>query len=129
LTDHSSRAAWKGRETLLDSFMSRLDQTLVERGLCESRERAKRAILAGSVKINGQPARKPSDPVKPEDQLLLVAPEKYVSRGGHKLEQALRHFNVNVSGQTMNASKSASSTTFHGMILGLKKNTGTKRAS
>ncbi len=80
--------------------MSRLDQVLVERGLCESRERAKRAIMAGSVKINGQLARKPSDSVKPEDQLTLVAPEPFVSRGGYKLEHALRHFNVDVSGQT-----------------------------
>ena len=47
--------------------MTRLDQALVERGLCESRERAKRAILAGQVRVNGQPARKPSDSVKPGD--------------------------------------------------------------
>ena len=44
--------------------MIRLDQALVERGLCESRERAKRAILAGQVRVNAQPARKPSDSVK-----------------------------------------------------------------
>ncbi len=36
--------------------MIRLDQALVERGLCDSRERAKRAILAGQVRVNGQPA-------------------------------------------------------------------------
>ena len=45
--------------------MNRLDQALVERGLCESRERAKRLILAGQVRVNAQTARKPSDPVKP----------------------------------------------------------------
>ena len=66
--------------------MSRLDQILVERGLCESRERAKRAVMAGVVMINGQTARKPSDDVHPDDQLTVVAPEKYVSRGGHKLD-------------------------------------------
>ena len=48
--------------------MTRLDQALVERGLCESRERAKRAVLAGQVRINAQPARKPSDTVKPGDR-------------------------------------------------------------
>jgi 23S rRNA (cytidine1920-2'-O)/16S rRNA (cytidine1409-2'-O)-methyltransferase len=80
--------------------MNRLDQILVERGLCESREKAKRAVLAGSVKINGQPARKPSDSVRPDDQLTLAAPEKYVSRGGYKLEEALRRFGVDVAGQT-----------------------------
>ncbi len=44
--------------------MSRLDQALVERGLCESREKAKRAIMAGQVRINERLARKPSDSVK-----------------------------------------------------------------
>ena len=78
--------------------MIRLDQALVERGLCESRERAKRAILAGQVRVNGQPARKPSDSVKPDDALTLDAGEKYVSRGGHKLEHALKHFQLDVTG-------------------------------
>jgi 23S rRNA (cytidine1920-2'-O)/16S rRNA (cytidine1409-2'-O)-methyltransferase len=80
--------------------MTRLDQALVERGLCESRERAKRAILAGQVRINAQSAHKPSDSVKPDDQLTLDADEKYVSRGGHKLEHALRHFQLDVTGLT-----------------------------
>src|SRR5215471_1349483 len=80
--------------------MSRLDQALVERGLCESREKAKRAIMAGQVRINEQPARKPSDPVEESDELTLIAPEKYVSRGGLKLEHALEHFHLNVAGQT-----------------------------
>jgi 23S rRNA (cytidine1920-2'-O)/16S rRNA (cytidine1409-2'-O)-methyltransferase len=78
--------------------MIRLDQALVERGLCESRERAKRAILAGQVRVNGHPARKPSDSVKPDDALTLDAGEKYVSRGGHKLEHALQHFQLDVKG-------------------------------
>lgn len=80
--------------------MIRLDQALVERGLCESREKAKRAIMAGTVKVNGQPARKPSDSVKPDDELALAQPEKFVSRGGHKLEHALEHFQMDVSGMT-----------------------------
>ncbi len=78
--------------------MTRLDQALVERGLCESRERAKRAILAGQVRVNAQPARKPSDSVNHGDALTLDAPEKFVSRGGHKLEHALEHFQINVAG-------------------------------
>jgi 23S rRNA (cytidine1920-2'-O)/16S rRNA (cytidine1409-2'-O)-methyltransferase len=80
--------------------MTRLDQALVERGLCESRERAKRAILAGQVRVNAQSARKPSDSVKPEDQLALDAGDKYVSRGGHKLEHALNRFHLDVTGMT-----------------------------
>jgi 23S rRNA (cytidine1920-2'-O)/16S rRNA (cytidine1409-2'-O)-methyltransferase len=78
----------------------RLDQTLVERGLCESRERAKRLILAGQVRINAQTARKPSDRVEPRDELTLDQPEKFVSRGGHKLEHALEHFQLSVAGLT-----------------------------
>jgi 23S rRNA (cytidine1920-2'-O)/16S rRNA (cytidine1409-2'-O)-methyltransferase len=74
----------------------RLDQALVVRGLSESREKAKRAILAGTVKINGQRADKASDTVRDGDQVSIDAPEKFVSRGGHKLEQALTYFNISV---------------------------------
>ncbi|HET7623745.1 MAG TPA: TlyA family RNA methyltransferase [Verrucomicrobiae bacterium] len=80
--------------------MIRLDQALVERGLCDSREKAKRAVMAGTVRVNGQSARKPSDSVKPEDRITLDAPEKFVSRGGHKLEHALEYFHLDVSGLT-----------------------------
>ncbi len=80
--------------------MPRLDQVLVERGLCESREKAKRVILAGQVRINRHSARKPSDSARPEDQIEVLAEEKYVSRGGHKLEHALRHFQLRVEGAT-----------------------------
>ena len=78
--------------------MIRLDQALVERGLCASRENAKRLVLAGKVRINARPARKPGDPVGPQDTLEVETPEKYVSRGGHKLEHALIHFQVDPSG-------------------------------
>ncbi|MBI3854013.1 MAG: TlyA family RNA methyltransferase [Verrucomicrobia bacterium] len=78
--------------------MNRLDQALVERGLCESRERARRAIMAGQVQINQQPAQKPGQTVKPGDQLILLTPAKYVSRGGTKLEHALMHFQLQVAG-------------------------------
>lgn len=80
--------------------MTRLDQALVERGLSDSREKAKRAVLAGQVRINQQPARKPSDPIKPSDEIALVASERYVSRGGHKLEHGLEHFGLDVAGCT-----------------------------
>jgi 23S rRNA (cytidine1920-2'-O)/16S rRNA (cytidine1409-2'-O)-methyltransferase len=78
--------------------MTRLDQVLVERGLCESREKAKRAIMAGQVIVNGQPARKPSDGVNAEGVISLTAGEKYVSRGGLKLEHALQQFGLSVAG-------------------------------
>jgi len=80
--------------------MARLDQALVERGLCESREKAKVAVMAGRVRINDRLARKPSDPVKPADKLTLLTPERFVSRGGFKLEHALNRFQLEVSGKT-----------------------------
>jgi 23S rRNA (cytidine1920-2'-O)/16S rRNA (cytidine1409-2'-O)-methyltransferase len=80
--------------------MRRLDQELVDRGLCESREKAKRSILAGEVRINEQLAHKASDSVKPGDHITLAAPEKFVSRGGFKLEHALDYFHVDVSALT-----------------------------
>lgn len=78
--------------------MLRLDQALVERGLCESREKAKRAVLAGQVRVNQQLARKPSDAIESADAITLDAGEKYVSRGGYKLERALKHFQLDVTG-------------------------------
>jgi len=78
----------------------RLDQLLVERGLCESREKAQRAIMAGVVRVNGQTAHKPSDAVSESDAVELTAEEKFVSRGGHKLEHALEHFGLDVTGTT-----------------------------
>jgi 23S rRNA (cytidine1920-2'-O)/16S rRNA (cytidine1409-2'-O)-methyltransferase len=78
--------------------MIRLDQALVERGICDSREKAKRAVMAGQALINGQPARKASDSVRPGDNLALATPERYVSRGGHKLAHALQHFQLKVTG-------------------------------
>jgi 23S rRNA (cytidine1920-2'-O)/16S rRNA (cytidine1409-2'-O)-methyltransferase len=80
--------------------VERLDQALVTRGLCESREVAKRAVMAGQVRINDRLARKASDSVKPADHVALLAAEKYVSRGGFKLEHALQRFQLDVSGKT-----------------------------
>ena len=79
---------------------ARLDQALVERGFFASREKAQRAILAGQVRVGGHVARKPSDPIKPDDEVLLDTPERYVSRGGYKLEHGMSHFQVETSGIT-----------------------------
>ena len=62
---------------------------MVERGLCESREKAKRAIMAGQVLVAGQVTDKPSTEVATDAAIELKAEEKFVSRGGHKLEAAL----------------------------------------
>jgi 23S rRNA (cytidine1920-2'-O)/16S rRNA (cytidine1409-2'-O)-methyltransferase len=79
--------------------MGRLDQALVERGLTGSREMGKRAILEGRVRINGQRAGKASDGVRATDRLEVAGPEKFVSRGGLKLEHGLDHFGLEVSGR------------------------------
>ena len=76
-----------------------LDLALVDRGLCESREKAKRAVMAGKALLNGQRAAKASDKVKQNDELALAAADKFVSRGGHKLEHALETFGVEMAGQ------------------------------
>jgi 23S rRNA (cytidine1920-2'-O)/16S rRNA (cytidine1409-2'-O)-methyltransferase len=78
----------------------RLDQALVQRALCPSREKARRAILAGQVTLRGHTAKKPSDLVGPGDDLALAVPERYVSRGGFKLEHGLRHFQLDPRGLT-----------------------------
>jgi len=76
-----------------------MDQALVDRGICASREKAKRAIMAGQALVNGQPARKASDSVSDTDQLALATPDKFVSRDGQKLEHALQHFQLDVTDQ------------------------------
>ena len=80
--------------------MTRLDQALVERALCDSREKAKRLVLAGAVRVNGHPARTASDSVKPAAEITVAAPETFVRRGGHTLEHALERFQLNVAGLT-----------------------------
>ncbi|RDU35176.1 TlyA family rRNA (cytidine-2'-O)-methyltransferase [Neobacillus piezotolerans] len=80
----------------------RLDVLLVERGLAETREKAKRAIMAGLVYTNEQRLDKPGEKISIDSPLAIkgnVLP--YVSRGGLKLEKALRVFNVDVTGKTM----------------------------
>ncbi len=73
---------------------TRLDTLLVDRQLAESREKAKRLILAGAVRVEGQLAHKPSDLVENSAALKVTAAEQYVSRGGHKLEAALDAFGI-----------------------------------
>lgn len=56
--------------------------------------------MAGLVRINGQPARKSSDSIRDTDELAVADREKYVSRGGLKLEHALKEFTIPVAGLT-----------------------------
>ncbi len=75
----------------------RVDVLLVERGLAETREKAKRAIMAGLVYSNEERLDKPGEKVNEDIPLTLKGnPLPYVSRGGLKLEKALRTFDVDV---------------------------------
>ena len=76
----------------------RLDLVLVAKGLAESREKAQALIMAGDVLVNGQKAAKPGQAVAEEALLSVAAPPRYVSRGGLKLEAALRQFAVDPAG-------------------------------
>jgi len=76
----------------------RLDQALVSQGLCESREQAKRLVLAGEVLVNGEPQSKPGTPVAADANFFIKQRPRYVGRGGLKLEGALHHFGVDPTG-------------------------------
>ncbi|HEY5704662.1 MAG TPA: TlyA family RNA methyltransferase [Terrimicrobiaceae bacterium] len=78
---------------------TRIDQLLVTRGLCASREKAQRAIMAGRVTVGGQRAEKPGLQVATDAQVEVHGGEKYVGRGGLKLEAALDHFKLSVDGK------------------------------
>lgn len=76
----------------------RLDLLLVERGLVPSLEQARTAVLAGDVLVNGEQARAPSTTVAKDAMIELTRSPRYVSRGGEKLEHALRAFALDVRG-------------------------------
>ncbi|TDL34634.1 TlyA family RNA methyltransferase [Jeotgalibacillus sp. S-D1] len=80
----------------------RIDVLLVEQGLAETREKAKRSIMAGLVYANEVRLDKPGEKI-PEDTLLTIKGNvlPYVSRGGLKLEKALSYFSINVQGKKM----------------------------
>ncbi len=75
---------------------NRLDKLLFEKGLAESREKAKGLILAGSVLVNGIVIDKAGTLINNDDVLTLKSRMPYVSRGGLKLEHALTEFNIDV---------------------------------
>lgn len=80
----------------------RIDVLLVEQGLAETREKAKRAIMAGLVYANEERLDKPGEKISADTQLTVkgkVMP--YVSRGGLKLEKAIAEFNLNLQDQVM----------------------------
>ena len=81
------------------SSRQRLDLSVVERGLAESREKARALILAGQVLVNGQKADKAGANVDAHAKIELLAQPRFVGRGGLKLEAALDHFQISASGK------------------------------
>ncbi len=78
---------------------TRLDIALVESGFAESREKAKALIMSGIVYVNNQKCDKAGDTVKPEDKIEVRGSGlKYVSRGGLKLEKAMKSFPICLDG-------------------------------
>ena len=75
----------------------RIDKFLVDHGFFSSRERAQRSILAGQVLVQEHVIDKPGTLVKSNAVVRVVAEEKYVGRGGYKLEAALDHFRINTT--------------------------------
>jgi 23S rRNA (cytidine1920-2'-O)/16S rRNA (cytidine1409-2'-O)-methyltransferase len=78
----------------------RLDLLLVERHLVGSREDGRRRILAGQVLVNDQAASKAGNLIDVSAEIRLKPTAPYVSRGGVKLEKALREFSLDVTGKT-----------------------------
>ena len=79
---------------------TRLDQLIFERGFTDSRERAKTTIMSGLVFVNGQRADKPGMPVPPDAQIEVRGDAlPFVSRGGYKLDKALKVFPIDPAGK------------------------------
>ena len=80
----------------------RLDVLLVERGLAESREKAKAAIMAGLVFVKNQRVDKAGTKISVDAEIAVKGnPIPYVGRGGLKLEKAMETFPIDLTGVTM----------------------------
>ena len=82
----------------------RIDKLLVDRGLAHSRTRAQAQVMAGIVLVDEQLVNKSSESFSPDANIRLRGDgdpaARYVSRGGLKLEAALREFNIDVNALT-----------------------------
>ena len=98
-TDSTQDApAPRPRNTNVPRGKQRLDLLLVERGLAESREQARRLIMAGEVLVDEQVSDKPGRTVALDANVRVRTQLPYVSRGGQKLEAALHTFPIQVAG-------------------------------
>jgi len=80
----------------------RIDKLLVEKGLIQSRERAKAFIMEGRTFVGGRKIDKPGTKIDAEAQIQVQGEDQpYVSRGGEKLEGALKAFGINPKGMVV----------------------------
>ncbi len=77
----------------------RLDKRLVDAGLCASRAQAQALIMDGKVKVNGAVITKAGTLIAPDVPLEVAGVQRYVSRGGLKLEKALEVFDIRAAGR------------------------------
>ena len=77
----------------------RIDQLIVERGLAESRHKAQALLLAGKILVNEQKVEKPGQMVDTDAEIRILGQLQYASRAGAKLQAALDHFHIPVSGR------------------------------
>ncbi len=80
---------------------TRLDSEIFRRGLAASREKAKALVIAGEVKVNGVKIDKPGTGVDESAEIHVNAAPPYVSRGGYKLEQAIKDFKIDFTGKVV----------------------------
>ena len=78
----------------------RLDKVIKARRIIRSRSRAQRMIEAGRVVVDGQVITRPGHPIDPEAKIEILSYEKYVGRGGEKLEAALEMFRIDPKSRT-----------------------------
>jgi 23S rRNA (cytidine1920-2'-O)/16S rRNA (cytidine1409-2'-O)-methyltransferase len=95
----------------------RLDDALVERHLAESRGRARALVMAGDVLVDGQVVRTAGKPVRAEQRIELKDRQRFVSRGGEKLDHALTEFGIDPAGWVC-ADFGASTGGFTDVLLG-----------
>ena len=97
----------------------RLDRLLVEQKLATSREKAQALIMAGKVRVDGQPAGKSGHVIDVDSHLEVLADDQpFVSRGGLKLQAALKYFKINPSGLVALDIGSSTGGFSHCLILG-----------
>ncbi len=80
----------------------RLDLLLVQKGYFTSREKARGAVMAGDIKVNGSVVTKPGQQIDDREPVIEIKEKMpYVSRGGYKLARALQSFNINLQNRVV----------------------------